>query len=469
MHAGAVLDERYEIGPELGRGSTATVHRALDLTTGRDVAVKVFTTAPSPADHGRDRREVRILSGLRHPGLVTFLDAGTADGDRYVVTDLIDGRSLAEALGEGTMDAAAVAALGAELADALAYVHEEGVVHRDVKPANILLDRDGRPRLADFGIARLDGATKVTHTGMVVGTAAYMAPEQVRGDDVSAPADVYSLGLVLVEALTGEREYPGSAVEAAIARLHRPPRVPAVAGPALAGVLRRMTAIAPSARPSAAEVATLLRALPEPGAARRGAVRRVLPLAAAAVLVSGLTAGYVLSGPEPEATAPTAAVPPAPSSDAGTGAPTITIVEADSADTAPRLVTSPRSTGGSGRAAGPADPAPADPGPGQQAAVVDAAVATETGSDADSADTDSADTPSAPAPADPDAVDEAGDPGGPQTPAEPAGDAERPDVDDGGPGSDADDAEDDESDDEGGNGKGNGSARSGKGAGGGKG
>ncbi|WP_214407868.1 serine/threonine-protein kinase, partial [Pseudonocardia lacus] len=265
MHEGAVLDERYEMGAELGRGSTATVHRALDRTTGQDVAVKVFTTAPSPADAGRDRREVRILSALRHPGLVAFLDAGTADGDRYVVTDLVDGRSLADALNDGRMDAAAVAALGAELADALAYVHAQGVVHRDVKPANILLDRDGRPRLADFGIARLDGATKVTHTGVVIGTAAYMAPEQVRGHDVTAPADVYSLGLVLLEALTGEREFPGSAVEAAVARLHRPPRIPAAAGPPLAGVLRRMTAITPSARPAAAEVARLLRALPEPG------------------------------------------------------------------------------------------------------------------------------------------------------------------------------------------------------------
>ena len=116
--------------------------------------------------------------------------------------------------------------IGARLADALAHVHAGGIIHRDLKPANVLLGADGRPRLADFGIARALDGTAVTGTGYVVGTAAYLAPEQVRGEWVGPAADVYALGLVLLEALTGRREYPGALVESATARLHRPPGIP---------------------------------------------------------------------------------------------------------------------------------------------------------------------------------------------------------------------------------------------------
>ena len=148
--------------------------------------------------------------------------------------------------------------IGARLADALAHVHSNGIIHRDLKPANVLLGTDGRPRLADFGIARALDGTAVTGTGYVVGTAAYLAPEQVRGEWVGPAADVYALGLVLLEALTGRREYPGALVESATARLHRPPNIPDSLPSDLRTTLFAMTALEPAVRPTAAEVVGLL-------------------------------------------------------------------------------------------------------------------------------------------------------------------------------------------------------------------
>ena len=202
---------------------------------------------------------------MQHPGLVGVHDSGIDDDGRpFVVMDFVDGQSLATRLRAGVLSAPAAARLGAALADALAYVHARGIVHRDVKPGNVLLDGEGRPQLTDFGIARLIDATRVTATGLVVGTAAFMAPEQVRGEVVGPPADVYALGLLLLEAATGRREFEGAALESAIARLHRSPVIPADLPEPLASTIRRMTATDPSERPTAPDVATALRALPEP-------------------------------------------------------------------------------------------------------------------------------------------------------------------------------------------------------------
>ena len=306
-----LLAGRYALGPEIGCGSTAVVHRGHDRRTGEDVAIKLFTAGPSPAGDGRDRREVEILTGLRHPGLVGLRDAGTTDGRLFVVMDLVEGGSLATALRSEPLPPAEVEVLGAGLADALAYVHARGIVHRDVKPANILLDVDSRPRLTDFGIARLDGSTGVTRTGVVIGTAAYMAPEQVRGRPVSSPADIYALGLVLLEAVTGRREYPGVAVEAAIARLHRPPEVPAGLPPRLREAVRRMTAYDPADRPDAATVAAILRAPHGPGHRPAAARRRLVPLGALAVLLVGVVSGVALLQPGGTPTVVAAAPQPA--------------------------------------------------------------------------------------------------------------------------------------------------------------
>ena len=154
-----------------------------------------------------------------------------------------------------------VVALGAALADALTYVHRHGVVHRDIKPGNVLLDTEGRPHLSDFGIAVLADATNITATGMVIGTAWYLSPEQVRGQPVGPASDVYALGLVLLECITARREYPGNALEAAVARLHRPPDIPPDLPGPLGGLLVAMTRDEPAERPSTEQVVNELRVI----------------------------------------------------------------------------------------------------------------------------------------------------------------------------------------------------------------
>ena len=256
--SGTLLAGRYELGALLGVGSTAAVHRARDHRTSREVAVKLITSGGAGPGARPGQHEAAVLAGLHHPGLVPLLDTGSADGRFFLVVELVDGPVLSHLLDAGPLPVAAAAALGAALADALAHAHARGVVHRDVKPANVLVDRCGRPTLADFGIARLVDAARVTPTGCIVGTAAYLAPEQVRGTAVGPAADVYALGLVTLEAATGTREYPGTALEAAVARLHRPPRTPAGLPASLATTLRRMTADDPARRPTAAQASALL-------------------------------------------------------------------------------------------------------------------------------------------------------------------------------------------------------------------
>ena len=244
---------------------------------------------------------------MRHPGLVGVRDSGVDDDGRpFVVMDFVDGQSLAARLREGALPAAAAVVMGTTLADALAHVHANGVVHRDVKPGNVLLDGDGRAQLTDFGIARLVDATRVTATGLVVGTAAYMAPEQVRGEVVGPPADIYALGLVLLEAVTGRREFEGGALESAIARLHRSPVVPASVPEPLASVVRRMTATDPADRPAASDVAAALRRQPTRRRPLEGPLaRRLVSAGAFASLAASVVAGMVLlTGADTSAGAP---------------------------------------------------------------------------------------------------------------------------------------------------------------------
>ncbi len=255
-----VLDGRYELGELLGRGGAADVHRAHDRVLDRPVAVKLLRQGgEEEGDRARFTAEGRLLARLQHPHLVAVLDAGT-EGDRpYLVMQLVEGPTLSQACRAGPLDAEQVRAVGQGLADALAHVHEAGMVHRDVKPGNVLLDGTGRARLSDFGIARLlADATRHTSTGITLGTAAYLSPEQVRGEEVTGATDVYALGLVLLEALTGDREYTGPPMEVALARLHRTPQVPDRLPQPWPGLLRAMTAMRPQDRPTAAEVARVL-------------------------------------------------------------------------------------------------------------------------------------------------------------------------------------------------------------------
>ncbi len=250
---------RYTLGDLIGRGGAAEVYRARDELLGRDVAVKLFPAGVGEADESRRQREVQTLAGMNHPGLVTIYDVGQEGSRAYFVMQLIEGESLADRIRSGPLRLGDVVALGAALADALTYVHRHGVVHRDIKPGNVLLDTEGRPHLSDFGIAVLADATNITATGMVIGTASYLSPEQVRGQPVGPASDVYALGLVLLECITARREYPGNALEAAVARLHRPPDIPPELPAPLGGLLVAMTRDEPAERPTTEQVVGELR------------------------------------------------------------------------------------------------------------------------------------------------------------------------------------------------------------------
>ena len=264
LSEGSVLAGRYRVQRLLGRGGMAEVYLAHDGVLGRSVAVKVFPSGTgSDADAKRQRHEAELLAGLNHPGLVTVFDAGVdPDQERsFLVMEFVGGPTLAARLAAGPFGEAQVREVGASLAEALAYVHQRGVVHRDVKPSNVLFadaeDYEG-VKLADFGIARIADSARLTQAGLIVGSAHYLSPEQARGADAGPPSDVYALGLVLLECLTGEPAFPGAGIAAAAARLNQDPQVPADVEPDLGRLLRAMTSREPAQRPPAHEVATVL-------------------------------------------------------------------------------------------------------------------------------------------------------------------------------------------------------------------
>ncbi|ACU72307.1 serine/threonine protein kinase [Catenulispora acidiphila DSM 44928] len=266
------VGERYVLGRVIGEGATARVHEAEDTVLRREVAVKVFRDMDiGDSTSGRVDEETRILTRLAHPHLLPVYDSGRdADAHRFIVMPLVRGTTLAKLLAEGPIDPREVKRIGAALAGALAHIHARGIVHRDIKPSNVLLAEDGTPYLADFGFAHAVDGPALTATDCIVGTAGYLAPEQAEGFAVTPAVDIYALGLVLLEALTGEREYQGTPLERATANALRAPRIPARLGPGWLKVLRTMTAKTAAARPTADEVSTLVDAgedtLPAPTA-----------------------------------------------------------------------------------------------------------------------------------------------------------------------------------------------------------
>lgn len=265
-----VVGGRYRLGEVIGRGGMSSVYCARDENLGRDVALKLFAPqAPDADELKRQEAEIQLLATLNHPGLVTLFDAGIdtriPDEPRpFLTMELVEGQDLRARIRHSTVPLEELAVIGAGIADALAYVHGLGVIHRDIKPGNILLVqiRPGeplRPKLTDFGIARIVDATRLTATGTMVGTAAYLSPEQALGKPLGPSTDIYSLGLVLLECIKGTVEYPGSAVESAVARLHRAPEIPEDLPAEWADLIRSMTAIEPLERPAAADIETALR------------------------------------------------------------------------------------------------------------------------------------------------------------------------------------------------------------------
>ncbi|MEV7527300.1 serine/threonine-protein kinase [Agrococcus sediminis] len=307
LQQGSLLAERYRIGERIGAGGMASVHRATDEVLGREVAVKaIVRESTDPADLQRERSEIDLLASLNHRALVTLFDAGSTTLDgllvSYLVMELVDGPTLAARLAQGPLPQEQAWRIAHDLAEALVIVHASEVVHRDIKPANILLapslvpGRDFDAKLADFGIAAIVGAARLTATGTVLGTAAYLSPEQATGARVAPSSDIYSLGLVLLEALTGRREYPGPLLESLSARLARDPEIPGSIGYEWKSLLTAMTAREPEARPTAAAV---LERLIEMAAA----VATTGDIDATAALGSVATAAIIAanSGPAPVA------------------------------------------------------------------------------------------------------------------------------------------------------------------------
>lgn len=262
--ANELIGGRYRLGPAIGVGGMGTVRRARDLRFDRDVAVKLLRTAADARHQERLRREARLLGALQHPNLVAAYDTGidlTPDGPLlWLAMELVRGPDLGVLLAaQGRLASEVVRRVVHDTAAALAALHAAGVVHRDLKPANVLLTREPGPRpwhakVADLGIALTDDATAMTTTGQVMGTAAYLSPEQVSGSAVAPATDIYSLGLVALVALTGEHPFPGGAVESATARLVKAPALPDWITGGWRMLLEGMTAIEPALRPTAEQV-----------------------------------------------------------------------------------------------------------------------------------------------------------------------------------------------------------------------
>lgn len=193
----------YLITAAAGAGGMGEVYRAQHLVTGRAEALKVLKAGISQQGRERFQREIVLQAKLDHPHIAAVRHAFEHEGAPVLVLEWVDGEALSRRLARGRLPFPEAAAVALQIADALAYAHEQGVVHRDVTPANILLTRQGQVKLTDFGLARAGGDGRVTSSGVMVGTAAYTAPEQVRGGEPDPRSDVYSFGAVLYEMFTG--------------------------------------------------------------------------------------------------------------------------------------------------------------------------------------------------------------------------------------------------------------------------
>ena len=300
---GGLLSDRYRVIRRLGAGGMARVDLAEDVRLGREVAVKRLHSGRPEEDARRFAREARLGATLNHPNLVTVFDTAS-DGDSVlIVMEYVGGTNLAAMLDSGPLDEQETVRILEGLAAAIDHAHQHGVVHRDVKPANVLIRQDGVVKLADLGIARALEDTAITHSGVVLGSLPYIAPEALRGDDVGPEADVYSLALIAYEALTGRRaRRDGTVPEVTLQAVNAPPpdlsELRPDLPPAAAEIMTRALDPEPSRRPPSATafVRDLREALTAPN--------EPAPDAPPAIAV-------VEDEPPPEAPPPAAFPPPA--------------------------------------------------------------------------------------------------------------------------------------------------------------
>ncbi|MEE1940598.1 protein kinase [Streptomyces sp. TRM 70361] len=273
---GRLVGGRYRLLARLGHGGMGTVWRARDEVVGREVAIK----EPRLPDHlseterqtayQRMRREARAAAGIDHPSVVTVHDVVVEDGRPWIVMELVKGHSLGEVLAEGTIGPREAARIGLAVLGALAAAHEVGVLHRDVKPDNVLLGRHDRVVLTDFGIAQVEGEQKLTETGAFVGSPEYIAPERVLGQRPGPESDLWSLGVVLYAAVEGMSPFRRSTAPATLqAIISAEPQNPARAGGGLSALVMRLLRKDPAARPDAVEVRQELESIARPAAAAR--------------------------------------------------------------------------------------------------------------------------------------------------------------------------------------------------------
>src|SRR6184192_3021249 len=257
---GTVFDGRYKIVRKLGAGGMADVYLAEDQELGRRVAIKILNDKYATDDQfiERFRREAKNAAGLSHPNIVSIYDRGEAKGTYYIAMEYLEGRSLKELIVKrGPAPIGIAVDYARQILAALRFAHRNGVVHRDIKPHNVLVDAEGRVKVTDFGIARA-GASQMTETGSIIGTAQYLSPDQARGAQVDQTSDLYSLGIVLYELLTGTVPFTGDTpVEIAMKHLSAVPEPPSAKRPevphALDQVVLRALAKDPAQRYQSAE------------------------------------------------------------------------------------------------------------------------------------------------------------------------------------------------------------------------
>jgi eukaryotic-like serine/threonine-protein kinase len=277
IREGSVVDGRYRVLSRLGSGGMADVWLAEDAHLQRRVALKVLHArfAQDREFVERFRREAEAAAGLQHPNVVAVFDRGDIDGTYYIAMQYLEGRSLKELIDRGLRPEEAVGLIR-QVLEAARFAHRHGIVHRDLKPQNVIVDAEGKAVVTDFGIARA-GVSEITQTGSVMGTPHYLSPEQAQGQDVTAVSDLYSIGVILYEALTGRVPFEGeSAVAVAMKQVSQPPQRPSSinpeVSPALDAVVMRALEKDPGRRFQSADafIAALDAALAEPGAAGGG-------------------------------------------------------------------------------------------------------------------------------------------------------------------------------------------------------